>query len=42
MGERFGVDIVGNNVGMDALKNALAQIDLAKLESMKDANRQGQ
>ena len=42
VGERFGVDIVGNNVGMDALKNALAQIDLAKLEAMKDANRQGQ
>jgi hypothetical protein len=40
VGGRFGVDIVGHNVGMDALKSALAQIDLAKLESMKDANRQ--
>ena len=37
-GQRFGVDVVGNNVGMDALKDALARIDLAKLESMKDAN----
>ncbi|HWG09939.1 MAG TPA: zinc ribbon domain-containing protein [Rhodanobacteraceae bacterium] len=38
VGKRFGVDITGDNVGMDALKNALAQIDLGKLESMKDAN----
>ncbi|MGH9408810.1 MAG: zinc-ribbon domain-containing protein [Vicinamibacterales bacterium] len=36
--QRFAVDAVGDNVDMDALKNALAQIDLAKLESMKDAN----
>lgn len=40
VGKRFGVDVVGNNVGMDALKSALAQIDLGKLESMKDANPQ--
>ena len=38
VGKRYGVDITGNNVDMDALKNALAQIDLGKLESMKDAN----
>lgn len=36
--KRYGVDLTGDNVGMDALKNALAQIDLGKLESMKDAN----
>lgn len=40
VGQRFGVDVVGNNVGMDALKTALSQIDLGKLESMKDANPQ--
>jgi zinc ribbon protein len=38
VGQRFAVDVVGDNVEMDALKNALAHIDLAKLESMKDAN----
>lgn len=38
VGERFAVDVVGDNVDMNALKNALAHIDLAKLDSMKDAN----
>lgn len=38
VGQRFAVDVVGENVDMEALKNALARIDLAKLESMKDAN----
>ncbi|HEY3885831.1 MAG TPA: hypothetical protein VGL62_11520, partial [Vicinamibacterales bacterium] len=38
VGERFAVDVVGDHVDMDALKNALAHVDLAKLESMKDAN----
>lgn len=38
VGGRFGVDVHGDNVDMDALKNALGQIDLGKLESMKDAN----
>lgn len=38
VGERFAVDVVGDNVAMEALKSALAHIDLAKLESMKDAN----
>ncbi len=42
VGKRYGVDIEGNNVDMDALKNALAQIDLGKLESMTDANPQAQ
>ncbi|MES2402914.1 MAG: zinc ribbon domain-containing protein [Pseudomonadota bacterium] len=40
--KRFGVDITGDNVDMDALKNALAQVDLGKLESMKNANPQAQ
>ncbi len=40
VGKRYGVEIEGNNVDMDALKKALAQIDLGKLESMKDANPQ--
>ncbi|MEO6967330.1 MAG: zinc ribbon domain-containing protein [Rhodanobacteraceae bacterium] len=40
--KRYGVDVHGDNVDMDALKNALAQVDLGKLESMKDANPQAQ
>jgi hypothetical protein len=40
IGKRYGVDIDGNNVDMNALKAALAQIDLRKLVSMKDANPQ--
>lgn len=36
--QRFGVDVQGDGVAMDALKRALAGIDLGKLESMKDAN----
>ena len=38
VGKRFGVDVIGNNVDMDTLKRALAQIDLGKLDSMKNAN----
>jgi len=38
VGQRFAIDISGDNVDMDALKRALSQIDLGKLESMKDAN----
>jgi hypothetical protein len=38
VGARFAVDVGGDHVDMDALKNALAHVDLAKLESMKDAN----
>ncbi len=38
VGKRFGVDITGDNVDMSVLKSALAQIDLGKLYSMKDAN----
>jgi energy-converting hydrogenase Eha subunit A len=36
--KRFGVGVTGDNVDMDVLKQALAQIDLGKLDSMKDAN----
>lgn len=36
--KRFGVDVTGDNVDMDALKRALAQVDLGKLEAMKDLN----
>jgi len=36
--KRFGVDVTGDNVDMDVLKRTLAQVDLGKLESMKDAN----
>ena len=36
--KRFGVDVSGDNVDMNVLKNTLAQVDLGKLESMKDAN----
>jgi hypothetical protein len=36
--KRFGVDVTGDNVDMDLLKNTLARVDLGKLESMKDAN----
>jgi hypothetical protein len=38
VGKRFGVGVTGDNVDMDVLKQALAQIDLGKLDSMKDAN----
>jgi hypothetical protein len=38
LAQRFGVDITGDGVGMEALESALAGIDLGKLESMKDAN----
>lgn len=40
--KRYGVDVTGDNVDMDALKNALAQVDLRKLDAMKDANPQAQ
>lgn len=37
VGDRFVVKATGRGVGFDALKNAVSGIDLAKLESMKDA-----
>jgi len=42
VGKRYGVDVEGTNVDMEALKNALAQVDLGKLESLKDANLEAQ
>ncbi|MGH8212613.1 MAG: zinc ribbon domain-containing protein [Rhodanobacteraceae bacterium] len=36
--KRYGVEVRGDNVDMDALKDALSQVDFGKLESMKDAN----
>jgi hypothetical protein len=38
--KRFEVDVEGSNVDMGALQGALAQVDLGRLESMKDANPQ--
>ena len=38
--QRFEVDVEGSNVDMDVLQRALAQVDLGRLESMKDANPQ--
>jgi hypothetical protein len=36
LAKRYSVDITGNNVDMHALEQSLGQIDLARLESMKD------
>jgi hypothetical protein len=38
--KRFEVDVAGSNVDMGALQRALAQVDLGRLESMKNANPQ--
>jgi hypothetical protein len=38
--KRFSVDISGNNIDMGSLEQSLSQIDLARLESMKDAGAQ--
>jgi hypothetical protein len=40
--KRFSVDLSGNGVDMKALEQSLGQIDLARLESMKDAGAQPQ
>ena len=40
MAKHYGVDITGDGVSMDVLKNTLGQVDLGKLEAMKDANPQ--
>jgi hypothetical protein len=40
LAKRFSVDISGNGVGMSSLEQSLGQIDLARLESMKDAGSQ--
>lgn len=38
--DRFEVDVDGDNVDMEALHDALGQVDLGKLESMKNLNPQ--
>ena len=38
--DRFEVDVNGDNVDMDALHAALTQVDLSKLESMRNLNPQ--
>ena len=38
--KRFSVDLTGNGVDMKALEQSLGEIDLARLESMKDAGAQ--
>ena len=38
--KRFSVDITGSNVDMHSLEQSLGQIDLGRLESMKDAGAQ--
>lgn len=38
VGKRYAVNINGYGVDMEVLKSALSQIDLDKLEAMKDAN----
>jgi len=40
LAKRFSVDISGNNVNMGSLEQSLSQIDLARLESMKDVGAQ--
>jgi hypothetical protein len=37
LAQRFSVDISGDNVAMSSLEQSLGQIDLARLESMKNA-----
>ncbi len=38
--KRFSVDISGNGVDMPSLEQSLGQVDLARLEAMKDAGAQ--
>ena len=40
LAKRFSVDISGSNVNMGSLEQSLSQIDLARLESMKDVGAQ--
>ena len=40
LAKRFSVDVSGDGVAMDSLEQSLSQIDLARLESMKDAGAQ--
>jgi hypothetical protein len=38
--KRFSVDISGNGVDMPSLEQSLGQVDLARLEAMRDAGAQ--
>ena len=40
LGDRFMVSAKGNGVNLDQLRAAVSSLDLAKLESMKDAGVQ--
>jgi hypothetical protein len=40
LAKRFSVDVSGNGVDMQSLEQSLGRIDLARLESMKDAGAQ--
>jgi hypothetical protein len=40
--KRFEVDVAGNDVDMNTLERSLGQVDLARLESMKDQGSQSQ
>jgi hypothetical protein len=40
--KRFEVDVAGNEVDMKTLEQSLGQVDLARLESMKDQGSQAQ
>jgi Yip1 domain len=40
--KRFEVDVAGNEVDMNTLEQSLGQVDLARLESMKDQGSQAQ
>jgi hypothetical protein len=42
LAKRFEVDVAGDGVDMNTLEKSLAQIDLARLESMKDQGAQAQ
>jgi hypothetical protein len=40
--KRFEVDVAGNDIDMNTLEQSLGQVDLARLESMKDQGSQAQ
>jgi hypothetical protein len=40
--KRFEVDVAGDGVDMSTLEQSLGQVDLARLESMKDQGAQAQ
>jgi hypothetical protein len=40
LAKRFQVEVTGDGVDMGSLEQALGQVDLARLESMKDQGAQ--